>query len=86
MFDFKNFSVDLKRKTIGDYHNLYLKTDVLSLVEQNIMNIRILEYYGLDPCHYFKSPRSSWNSMFKMTEIELELISNKVCIYLLKKE
>ena len=25
--------------------------------------------------HYFSSPGLSWNSMFRMTEIELELIS-----------
>ena len=35
-----------------------------------------LEYYGLDPCHYFSSPRLSWDAMLKITAIELELISN----------
>ena len=40
-----------------------------------------LDYYGLDPCHYFSSPRLSWDAMFKITEIELELISD-IDIYL----
>ena len=35
-----------------------------------------LDYYGLDPCHYFSSPGLSWNAMLKMTGIELELISD----------
>ena len=35
-----------------------------------------LEYYGLDPCHYFSSPRLSWDAMLNMTEIKLELISS----------
>ena len=35
-----------------------------------------LEYYGLDPCHYFSSPGLSWDVMLKITAIELELISN----------
>ena len=35
-----------------------------------------LEYYRLDPCHYFISTELSWNGMFKMTGIELELISD----------
>ena len=35
-----------------------------------------MDYYGLDPCHYFSSPGSSWNAMLKMTKIELELISD----------
>ena len=34
------------------------------------------DYYGLDTCHYFTSPGLSWNAMLKITEIELELISD----------
>ena len=47
----------LKNKTTGDYHDLYLKTDVLLLtnVFEKFINT-CLEYYGLDPCHYFSSP------------------------------
>ena len=26
-------------------------------------------FYGLDPCHYFSSPKLSWDAMLKMTEI-----------------
>ena len=43
--------------TMGDYHDLYLKTDVLLLA--NVFKKFIstcLDYYGLDPCHYFGSP------------------------------
>ena len=35
-----------------------------------------LNYYGLDPCHYFSSPGLSWDAMLKMTKVELEHISN----------
>ena len=35
-----------------------------------------LDYYGLDPCHYFSSSGLSWDAMLKMTKIELELISD----------
>ena len=35
-----------------------------------------MDYYGLDPCHYFGSPRLSWDAMLKMTGIELELNSD----------
>ena len=35
-----------------------------------------LEYYGLDPCHYFSSHGLSWDAMLKMTGVELKLISN----------
>ena len=35
-----------------------------------------LDYYGLDHCHYFSSLGLSWDAMLKMTEIELDLISD----------
>ena len=64
-------------KTIGDYRDLYLKTDVLLLADvyEKFINM-CLEYYELDPCHYFSSTRLSWDVMLRMTELELELISD----------
>ena len=35
-----------------------------------------LDYYGLNPCHYFSGPGLSWDAMLKMSGIELELISD----------
>ena len=39
---------------MGDYHNVYLKTDFLSLADvfEKFISTR-LEYYGLNLCHYF---------------------------------
>ena len=63
--------------TMGDYHDLYLKTDVLLLADVFEKFIKIcFNYYGLDPCHYFSSPKLSWNAMLKMTGIKLGLISD----------
>ena len=57
---------------MGDYHNLYLKTDVLLLVDVFEKFISTcLEFFGLDPCHYVSSLGLSWDAMLKMTEIEL---------------
>ena len=46
-----------KMNTMGDYHDLYLKADVLLLADvlERFVNT-VLDYYGLDPCHYFSSP------------------------------
>ena len=65
----------LKMSTMGDHHDLYLKTDVLLLGEvfEKFINT-CLYYYGLDPCHYFSSPELSWDAMLKMNGIELDLI------------
>ena len=64
-------------KTMGEYHDLYLKSDILLLADV-FENFRktCLEYYKLDPCHYFTSPGLSWDAMLKMTDIILELITD----------
>ena len=58
--------------TMGDYHDVYLKTFVLLLADifEKFINT-CLDYYGLDSCHYFSSPGLSWDVMLKMTGIEL---------------
>ena len=64
-------------KNLGEYHDLYLKTDVLLLCDVFEKFIDVcLKYYGLDPCHYFSSSGLAWDAMLKMTGIELELISD----------
>jgi len=66
-----------KLKTMGEYHDLYLKTDVLLLADvfENFRKV-CNEYYKLDPCHYFTSPGLSWDAMLKMTKIKLQLITD----------
>ena len=46
-----------KMNTMGDYHDLYSKPDVLLLADvlEKFINT-CLDYCGLDPCHYFSSP------------------------------
>ena len=63
--------------TICDYHDLYLKTDVLLLADvfEKFINT-CLDYDQLDPCQYFSSPGLSWDAMLKMTGIELQLTSD----------
>ena len=64
-------------KTIGDYHDSYLKSDVLLLADV-FENFRktCIEYYKLDPCHYFSSPGLAWDACLKMTCIKLDLITD----------
>ena len=64
-------------KNMGEYHDLYLQSDIL-LLSDVFENFRktCLEYYKLDPCHYFTSPGLSWDAMLKMTDIKLELMTD----------
>ena len=66
-----------KIKTMGQYHDLYLRSDVLLLADVfESFRKTCLAYYKLDPCHYFTSPGLSWDSMLKMTDIKLELMTD----------
>ena len=64
-------------KNMGEYHDLYLASDILLLADV-FENFRktCLEYYKLDPCHYFTSPGLAWDAMLKMTKIKLELLTD----------
>ena len=74
-------------KNNGDYHDHYLKKDVLLLTcvfEKFIKTC--LEFYGLDSCHYISSPGVSWDAMLRKTGIELEEISDIDNYYSIEKE
>ena len=65
-----------KMKNMGDYHDHYLKKDVLLLEDVFEKFLKTcLKYYELDPCHCFSSPGLSWDAMLKMTDVKLEKIS-----------
>ena len=62
-------------KTIRDYHDLYLKSDVLLLADV-FENFRktCLRHYNLDPAHYYTSPGLAWDACLKETGQELQLL------------
>src|SRR5271165_1699195 len=62
---------------LGEYHDLYLKSDVLLLADvfENFRKM-CLKYYRLDPAHYISAPGLARDACLKMTKIELELISD----------
>ena len=81
------FFSSLKDEYINEKDYLHA-IDVWNVFKMNTMDVlvladvfgkflgRCLEYYGLDPFHQFSSPKLSWDSMLKMTGIELELTSD----------
>ena len=64
-------------KTLRDYHNLYLKSDVLLLADV-FENFRAtcLKHYKLDPAHYYTSPGLAWDACLKTTGQNLQLLSD----------
>ena len=66
-----------KIKNVGEYHDLHLKRDVSLLADVFEKFIKTcLEYYSLDPCHYFSAPGLSFDAMLKMTGIKSQTISD----------
>ena len=64
-------------KTMKDFHDLYLKCDVLLLADvfEKFRN-NSLKNSGLSPSHYLSAPALSWDAMLNMTKVELELITD----------
>ena len=73
-------------KTMKDYHDLYLKCDVLLLADvfEKFRN-NSLKNYGLCSSHYLSAPGLSRDVMVKMTKIKHELIPDPDMSYSLKR-
>ena len=70
----KHFNI----KNLGEYHDLYLMTDVYLLTDvfENFRDM-CLNYYGLDPAYYITLPNYSWNAFLSLTGVRLEQIHKK---------
>ena len=68
----------MKCQSMKDYHDLYMKIDVLLLADifENFREL-CLRDYGLDPTFYYTLPNFSWDACLKFTNIELELLTDK---------
>ena len=66
-----------KMKTFKEYHELYNITDVLLLADvfENFRDI-CLRNYGLDPVYYYTAPGLGLDACLKITDIQLELLSD----------
>ncbi len=73
-------------KTMKNYHDLYLKTDVLLLADvMTEFRKTCKKTYGLDALHYYTSPGLAWDAMLKYTEVELDLISDPNMYLMIEK-
>ena len=64
-------------QTLQDYHDLYLKSDVLLLADV-FENFRktCSKHNKLDPCHYYTAPGLAWDACLKETKQDLELLKD----------
>ena len=75
-----------KIRNLGEYHDLYLKTDVLLLADvfEEFRNI-CLENYNLDPAWYYTSPGLSWDALLKHSKVNLELLTDPDMLLMFEK-
>ena len=64
-------------RNLGEYSELYLKSDVLLLsdVFENFRKIS-LDKYKLDPAQYYTAPGLSWDAMLKLTRVKVQLLTD----------
>ena len=68
---------DLNVKNMGEYHDIYLATDVLLLADVfEAFRETAIDNYHLDPTHYVSLPGFAWDALLKMTNIKLDVISD----------
>ena len=77
---------EFEMNTIGDYHDLYLKSDVLLLADvfEEFRNV-CLENYKLDPAWYFTAPGLAWDAALKESKVELELLTDIDILLMIEK-
>jgi len=64
-------------QNLGEYHDLYLKTDVLLLADVfETFRKKWMKNYSLDPANYYTLPGLSWQSALKMTGVKLQLLTD----------
>ena len=62
---------------LGDYHNLYLQTDVILLANVfEAFRDTCLEHYKLIPAHFYTSPGLAWKACLRKTRVRSELLTN----------
>ena len=66
---------DFEIKNLGEYHNLYLRTDFILLANVFEAFRKVcVDNYGLDPAHFYTAPGLAWKACLKKTSIRLELL------------
>ncbi|XP_044020034.1 uncharacterized protein LOC122860328 [Aphidius gifuensis] len=73
-------------KTLGEYSELYLQTDVALLADVfESFRADCLNTYKLDPAHYYTLPGLSFSAMLRYTQIELELLTDPEIMLFVKQ-
>ena len=78
---------DFEIKNLGEYHDLYLKSETLLLADvfENFRKM-CLKIYQLDPAKSLSAPGLVWQAALKKTDAKLELLTDIDMLLMVEKE
>ena len=82
----KRVCKDFGIKNLGEYHDLYVQSDTLLLVDvfENFRNM-CLEIYELDSAKFLSAPRLAWQTALEKTKIKLNLLTDIDMLLMVEK-
>ena len=77
---------EFKLKSLGDYHDLYVKSDTLLTADifENFRN-NCIEIYELDPAHVLSATGLAWQAGLKKIGVKLELLTDIDMLLMVEK-
>ena len=84
--DAKNVCKNFKIKNLGEYNDLYVQSNTLSLADvfENFRNKRI-KIYELDSANFLSAPELAWEACLKKTEVKLKLLIDTNMLLMVEK-
>ena len=77
---------EFKLKNLGDYHDLYVKSDMLMLADIfEYLRNKSIEINELDPAHILSAPGLAWQESLRKTGIRLERLTDVDMLFILEK-
>ena len=75
-----------KTKHLGEYHDLYVQSDALPLVDvfENFQNM-CREIYELDPARFLTAPELALQVALKKTKVKLDLLTDIDMLLMVEK-
>ena len=82
----KRVCKDFEIENLGEYHDLYLKSDTLHLADvfESFRKMRLNNNY-LDPVKFLSVPGSAWQAALKKTKVLLELLPDIETLLMVQK-
>ena len=86
LYAWKRVFKDFEIKNLGEYHDLYLKSDTLLLADvfENFSKM-CLNIYQLDPAKFLSAPGLAWQAALKKTVVKLELLTDIDMLLMVEK-